>query len=248
VAEWLREWLEKAIKPPAKRPGTYEKYKHVVDAKLVPALGAIQLQQLKAVDIKRYYTDGAALSSSTLAQHHAILHSALKAAVLEGLVSRNVASLVVGKPQFRRDHESLRQNCWDAEDARKFLAAAKQAGPQLGAFGALALDSGSRKGELCGLRWSDLDLDAGTVTFVRQLTKPGKRPSFGPIKNDMPRTLDLAAETIALLREHKRAQAELKMANRTAYQDLGLVFAKEWGHLHGREDSLGLPLQSNNLA
>jgi integrase len=37
------------------------------------------------------------------------------------------------------------------------------------------------------------------------------------------------------------------MANRTVYQDHGLMFAKEWGHLHGREDSLGLPLQSNNL-
>jgi integrase len=52
---------------------------------------------------------------------------------------------------------------------------------------------------------------------------------------------------VSLLKEHKRAQAELKMANRTAYHDLGLVFAKEWGHLHGREDSLGLPLQANNL-
>ena len=37
------------------------------------------------------------------------------------------------------------------------------------------------------------------------------------------------------------------MANRKVYHDLGLVFAKEWGHLHGREDSLGLPLQANNL-
>jgi integrase len=63
----------------------------------------------------------------------------------------------------------------------------------------------------------------------------------------MPRTLDLGAETIVLLKEHKRTQAELKMANLTAYKDLGLVFAKDWGHLHGREDSLGLPLQANNL-
>ena len=37
------------------------------------------------------------------------------------------------------------------------------------------------------------------------------------------------------------------MRNRVAYQDLGMLFAKEWGDLHGREDSLGLPLQSNNL-
>jgi hypothetical protein len=53
------------------------------------------------------------------------------------------------------------------------------------------------------------------------------------IKNDAPRTVDLGAETVGLLRTHRRHQAELKMANRTAYRDLGLVFAKEWGHLYG---------------
>lgn len=59
--------------------------------------------------------------------------------------------------------------------------------------------------------------------------------------------MDLAAETVALLRAHRKAQAELKMRNRKAYHDLRLVFAKEWGDLYGREDSLGLPLQANNL-
>jgi integrase len=44
-----------------------------------------------------------------------------------------------------------------------------------------------------------------------------------------------------------RPQAELKMRNRVAYHDLDLVFAKEWGDLHQREDSLGKPLQMNNL-
>jgi len=82
---------------------------------------------------------------------------------------------------------------------------------------------------------------------MRQLTRTGRQPEFGPVKNGIPRTVDLAPETLALLREHKRAQAELKMRNRVAYQDLGMLFAKEWGDLHGREDSLGLPLQSNNL-
>jgi integrase len=246
VGEWLREWLDKAIKPPAKRLGTYNTYRHVIEAKLIPVLGSVRLQELKASDIKRYYTDQK-LSSATLAQHHAILSSALKAAVLDGLLTRNAASLVIGKPHAKRDHEQVSQNCWEADEARKFLAAAKDAGPQMAAFAAFALDSGARKGELCGVRWSDLDLEAGTVTFVRQLVAPGRKPVFGPIKNDMPRTVDLGPETVTLLREHKRVQAELKMANRTVYQDLGLVFAKEWGHLHGREDSLGLPLQANNL-
>ena len=92
----------------------------------------------------------------------------------------------------------------------------------MAAFAALALDSGARKGELCGLRWSDLDLEAGTVTFVRQLVKPGTKPTFGPIKNDAPRTVDLGAETVRLLRDHKSAQAELKMAEPHRIQRHGL--------------------------
>jgi integrase len=246
VGEWLTEWIEKAIKPPAKRPGTYRVYKSVNTRHLTPALGAIRLQELKAADIKRYYTDKK-LSESTLAQHHAIIHGALSAAVLEGMVIRNVAHLVVGKPQQRDDHDHVSGNCWDTDEARAFLVAAKKAGPQPAALYALALDSGARKNELCGLQWADIDLDAGTVTFVRQLVKLGAKPEFGPIKNDVPRTVDLSAETVALLKEHKRTQAELKMRNRVAYRDLGMVFAREWSDLHGREASLGLPLLSNNL-
>jgi integrase len=246
TGDWLREWLEKAIKPPARRPGTFATYGHVVHDKLIPALGAIPLQALKAADLKRYYTEQK-LSPSTLAQHHAILHGALKAALLEGLVIRNVASLVIGKPRPRREHADVQQNCWEAHEAQAFLAAARDAGAQPAALFSLALDSGARKGELCGLRWEDVDFERGTVTFIRQLTKPGRSPEFGPVKNGVPRTVDLAADTIDLLKAHKRSQSELKMRNRTAYNDLGLVFAKEWGDLHGREDSLGLPLQSNNL-
>ncbi len=246
VAEWFTEWLEKAVKPPAKRPSTYDIYSRVLNGRVIPAIGTIRLQALKAIDLKRYYTD-TALSPSTLAQHHAIIHGALKAATLEGLVARNVASLVVGKPQARRDHSDIANNVWDADEARRFLTAAKAAGPQPAALFALALDSGARKNELCGLQWPDLDLERGTMTILRQLTRTGRQPEFGPVKNGTPRTVDLAPETTALLREHKRAQAELKMRNRVAYHDLGMVFAKEWGDLHGREDSLGLPLQSNNL-
>jgi integrase len=246
VGEWLTEWVDKAIKPPAKRPGTYRVYTSVINGHVIPAVGSIRLQELKAADLKRYYTDSK-LSGSTQAQHHAIVSSALKAAVLEGLVTRNVAALVIGKPQFKRDHADLAKNVWDSDEARQFLAAARADSPQAAALYALALDSGARKNELCGLQWSDVDLEKGTVTFLRQLTKTGRKPEFGPVKNGSPRTVDLADETVGLLRVHRSRQAELKMANRTVYQDHGMVFAKEWGHLHGREDSLGLPLQSNNL-
>jgi integrase len=259
LGEWPSEWLDKAIKPPAKRPGTYRVYRQVIENRLKPALGAIRLHALKAQDLKRYYLDPPAtpaeirrgtkrrLSSTTIAQHHTILYSALKAATLDSLVTRNVAALVIGKPQANRDHADVANNVWEVDEARAFLAAALADGPQAAAFYALALDSGARKNELCGLQWGDVDWAKGTVTLIRQLVTLGRTPTFGPVKNGTPRTVDLAAETIELLKAHRRHQAELKMRNRKAYHDLGLVFAKEWGDLHGREDSLGLPIQSNNL-
>jgi integrase len=85
------------------------------------------------------------------------------------------------------------------------------------------------------------------VTFQRQLLKPGPSPVFGPVKNKTPRTVEIAAETVALLRRHRSHQAELKLANGEHYHDHGLVFAKEWGDLTRRRDTLGEPLQANNL-
>jgi integrase len=66
------------------------------------------------------------------------------------------------------------QRCWTAEEAATFLRTAKSAGPQPAAFYRLALDSGMRKAELSGLKWSDLDSSRGCVTVQRQLLKGGR--------------------------------------------------------------------------
>jgi integrase len=162
-------------------------------------------------------------------------------------VQRNVASLVIGKPHRPEGREDVLQHCWEVEEARKFITAAKQMGAQPAAFYTLALDSGARKGELCGLKWTEIDLDAGTMSIVRQLIKPGPSPIFGPLKNGESRTISIAPESVALLRKHKAHQAELKLANRAHNHNHGLVFAKEWEHLKRHGDTLGHPLQMNNI-
>jgi hypothetical protein len=130
---WLDEWLEKAIKPPAKAPSTYEHYKGVIARHLKPKLGMIPLQQLRSTDLKRAYLEAAqgdvvkeseqgvgragvkgrwgrrkALAPGTLAFQHNIASAALRAAVDEGLVSRNVAKAVVGKPRQQNDSQDVR--------------------------------------------------------------------------------------------------------------------------------------------
>ena len=162
-------------------------------------------------------------------------------------MTRNVATLVMGKPRRKEGHPDAMLHCWSAEDARRFLAVAAQAGPQMTAFYHLALDTGARRGELCGLLWHDIDLVKGQVSIVRQLIKPGAPPQLGPPKNGKPRTIRLTPRTVDLLRSHKAQQAQVKLANGGAYQDFGLAFAKDWWGMRTHGQTLGHPLQSNTI-
>jgi integrase len=248
IGAWLVEWVEKAIKPPMRTPRAYETYRSVIDLHLVPVLGGIRLQALKALDLERYYATKAAagLAPATLAKHHHILHGALEAAVRAQLVSRNIAKLVTGKPHAPDGHADAIAHCWTADEAASFLCAAKAGGARAAAFYTLALDSGMRKSELCGLPWRDVDLAEGRVRVSQQLVTGGSTPTFAPAKGKVARTVDIAPETVDLLRAHKAAQAAVKLRNGPRYHDHGLVFTKDWSEAR-RGDTLGDPLQSNNL-
>ena len=118
----------------------------------------------------------------------------------------------------------------------------------MAAFYHLALDTGARKAELCGIPWQDVDIQRGQIPIVRQLIKPGAPPQLGPPKNSKPRIITLMPKTVELLRHHKAQQAQLKLANRATYQDFGLVFAKDWWGVRTHGNTLGHPLQSNAIA
>jgi integrase len=247
LGEWLTEWLELAAKSVPLRPSTYARYKGIIEHDMITApIAGMPIQKIRPSHIEAYYAS-ATVSASTLTLHHAILHRALRKAVKDHIIAVNPATDLDGKPRSGRNRDDVQEHAWSATEARVFLMAAKAAGPQPAAFYGLALDSGARKGELCGLRWADLDLEAGKMHIQQQLLTPGPEPTFGPPKTGRPRTVALGAQVVDLLRAHRKHQAEIKMANRTSYADLGLVFAKEWSDVRKRGDTLGQPLQANNL-
>jgi integrase len=245
LADWLREWLASAKKQ--FRPNTYTRYYGIIENEFAAAaVGKMLLQKVRATHIEAYY-NAATVAPATLGIHQAILYPALEKAKRDGLVALNVAA-DIDRPQApNHKSEDARRHCWSASEAQAFLEAAQAHGPQPAAFYALALDSAARKGELCGLTWDNLDLDAARMDVVQTLLVPGPEPVYGPPKTGRPRSISLAATTVALLHQHRQHQREMMMANRPRYADHRLVFAKEWGDLQRKTDCLGHPLQINNL-
>ncbi len=245
LTAWLRDWHAKAVKP-LKRPATVRLYAHVIEKVAASSLGPVHLQRLRPTHLEAFYAT-LGQKPRSVAVYHAVLHRALKTAVRDRLLTHNPATTVEARPEVPKDREDVRKHCWTAVEARAFLATTGKAGSQIAAFYAVALETGARKGELHGLRWSDVDLEAGQLTIARQLEGTAAKPGFGPPKNGTARDVTISAEVVALLKAHKRAQAALKMANRTSYRDLGLVFAMEPANLQTPTATLGAPLSQGWL-
>ena len=244
VGQYLDEWLNTAIRP-RRTANTHSLYSWTIRKHLKKAFGDVPLQKLSPMHVERYYAESK-LAPATLAVHHALLATALKAAVVKGILRTNAASRVANKPRVASGGDAL-HNVWAADEAKRFLTTVKTTGSeQDAALFALALDSGARKGELLGLQWKDLE--DNKLRIERQLEKGGRKdPTFMPPKGGSVRSLDLSEETVVLLQAHKRKQAEVKMANRTVYRDYGLVFAQAWEHMSSKNSVLGAPLHVGAL-
>jgi integrase len=150
--------------------------------------------------------------------------------VREGIVARNVCA-ATEKPRQRHAPGVT----WTAEEARRFLVAAKD--DTYWPLWLLALKTGLRRGELLGVRWSDLDLDRGTLTVQQTIGVLAGAPCIKPPKTDAGRrVVKLSADVVAALKDHRRAQVERQLSA-PAWAEGGLVFCT----------GEGKPLNPNNL-
>jgi integrase len=233
VREFLDNWLVSV--GPSLRPSTARRYRDVVRLHITSQLGTLRLGRLTPGDVQRLYANrlDAGLSSTSVHHVHAILHRALDQGVKWGLLTRNVTDAV--DPPRRQSPE---MQVWSASDAGKVLASA--IGDDLEALWHLALTTGMRRGELLGLRWSDVDLNAGTLSVRRTLS----RGATSRLESGEPKTIAgrrrvaLPASTVERLRRHGLKQKELWLAVGPGYGDRDLVFATV----------NGTPIHPNTLA
>lgn len=241
TGEYLRYWMKEYVIMGKYKPRTIDTYWNVVEKHLVPILGHVRLQDLNERDIEKYYAAlrsvEKGVSEGTLQQHHAILHKALKvAATSMKLILSNPAERAEGKPKKTRHAKLLRT--WTSEEIERFLGAAEVMGTRQSAFYQMALETGMRKGELCGLRWQDvvLQLGAGEVVVRGQLIKAGKNWRLGTTKNGKERMLPISDVLVSKMLLWKGEQDILR-ETATDYKDHDLVFT----------NGTGYPLLMNNL-
>ena len=126
---------------------------------------------------------------------------------------------------------------WTLAEAARFLETARTAGSRYYPLFATALNTGKRLGELLGVRWADVDLDAGTVVVQQTLEKSGRTPRFGPPKTkDSRRTIPLLPELVDALRHWKATQNGDRLLLGPAYRDFGLVFTIPGGGAVSSDD------------
>jgi len=218
VARHLTDWLA-SIKSSV-RTRTFEKYEDTVNKHLVPRLGRIRLEKLAPRDVQALLDEKLKdLHPRTVQGIRQILSYALNEAMRWELLSRNVAALVRG-PKIP-SHE---MTVWTEEQARTFLDCCDR--EPLGALYALALYTGLRRGELSGLRWSDVDLDAGLVTVRRSLqrTRTHGLVFEEPKTEKARRSIRLAPAVVSVLKAHRKRQAEARLAAGPLWHDGDLVF------------------------
>jgi integrase len=117
---------------------------------------------------------------------------------------------------------------WTAEELRRFLDSHRE--DRLFALWRLMAQTGIRRGEALGLRWSSVDLDLGRVSIKETLVSVNYEVLPGDAKTQKDiHVVDLDPATVAALRTHRRQQREERLAWGPAYEDAGFVFARENG-------------------
>jgi integrase len=188
-----------------------------VPSHIIPYIGEKKLAGLTEMDVQSLYRErlDAGCSTRTVQYVHVTLHKALKQAVKWRLVSRNVAEAALPDKVQKTEIGVL-----SPDQAKVFLKSV--AGHRLETMFALAITIRMRQGELLGLRWDDIDLEAGTLYVVRTLSKTNNGIVFNQPKTAKGRrAVTLTHLATRALEKHKVRQDEEK---KSWVEDPGLVF------------------------
>lgn len=245
VAAFLERWLEDRVKITC-APKTAESYAGMVKLHITPAIGKTKLKDLRTPDIDRMLRamTAAGLSARTVTYCRAVLRAALNYALNARLITFNPATHATVPKRVKKEPVWLRPEQANALLVQSQKTVKDGGDPDLTPMITVALFTGLRIGELCGLRWEDIDLTEKqlrvrqTVSWVHKSGERERSWQFGEPKTEKSaRTLSLSPTAVAALTTQRERQAFWKRTAGDRWNDLDLVFSS----------STGTPLDHSNL-
>lgn len=245
VEAWLWHWLE-TIAAPSLSENAFDAYRVAVEKHLVPGIGAHRLDKLEPEHLEKLYAKMIKKGSRPGRAHqvHRTVRTALGEAYRRRYVTRNVAALA--RPP-RVDDDEIEP--YSVDEVRRILEAASKS--RNSTRWAIALALGLRQGEVLGLRWDDVDLDAGVLRVRRSRLRPkyqhgcngkcGRKagycpqreatrpPTAGTKSRAGRRMVGMPAELAELLRQHREEQDRERRTARQLWTEGGWVFTKPNG-------------------
>lgn len=218
VFELVGKWLE--ITSDSLSPTTLKEYKRLLDRHILPSFGNRKVRSLRSSDLDTFYTrlkksggvNGRPLSSQSVRHIHTLIHRILSQGVKWGWALSNPASQA--SPPKVRNNQIIVPS---VQQVVSLIDCATSSDQGFGCLIRLAAITGARRGELCALKWSDVDLNKGVLTISRSIAGDNNNHMVEKdTKTHSSRTISLDTDTrVALIDWHKTCKDKAKVCDAT---------------------------------
>ena len=212
VGTWMDTWFENVAKIKV-RPSSHQTYKGYIDNHIKPNIGNIPLEKLTTMDLQKFYrkllTKGRVerveskeqpkgLSAKTVRNINQVISSAMDLAVAQKIILNNPTDACELPKVEHKEMQTV-----PAEQLSAFLEEAKRSGVYEMYY--IELATGLRRGELLGLKWTDIDWKNGIIKVRRQVARVNGEIVEAPLKTkNSYRAVSISPQAIEVLREQKR--------------------------------------------
>jgi len=226
VEEYMLYWLD-TYKKRKLAVRTYESYKETIEKHIAKDdIGKLPFDRLKPDDIQKYYNRklDQGLSPTTVLYHHRILHAAYAQAVKSQLIPWGMNPCAAVEPPDRAVNKQFELN----PEQMAFIIMGT-AGKPIRLPIIISAMTGARAGEVCGLKWPDIDFKGMTIHIHQAIKREQGKLVLGTTKNRQSRYVPLTPGLKKILEWHKQQQENHKAVYKKAYRDEDYVVAWEDG-------------------
>ncbi len=212
VGTWMDTWYENVAKIKV-RPSSHQTYKGYIDNHIKPNIGNIPLEKLTTMDLQKFYrkllTKGRVerieskeqpkgLSAKTVRNINQVISSAMDLAVAQKIIIENPTNTCELPKVEHKEMLTI-----PAEQLQAFLQEAKATGVYEMYY--IELATGLRRGELLGLKWTDIDWKNGIIKVRRQVARVNGEIVEAPLKTkNSYRAVSISPQAVEVLREQKK--------------------------------------------